>query len=148
MLLTPTIQNLKNFDIANCGPIEGKYFPNYYYTLGFLVFIWILILTFQRYKKAEKEFKKQILLLSLGISLFLLNFFSVGFLASWLYAQGIISDFRIEQYAFFGMPIFLGFLAYLIVKYKAFNIKLLGTQALVFTLIILIFSELSFFLLK
>jgi len=42
------------------------------------------------------------------------------------------------------MPIFLAFLAYLIVKYKAFEIKLIATQALVVGLVILIGSELFF----
>jgi signal transduction histidine kinase len=44
----------------------------------------------------------------------------------------------------FGMPIFMGFLAYLIVKYKAFNIKLLATQALVVALVVLIGSQFFF----
>ena len=38
----------------------------------------------------------------------------------------------------------MGFLAYLIVKYKAFDVKLLGAQALVLSLTILIGSEYAF----
>lgn len=42
------------------------------------------------------------------------------------------------------MPIFLGLLAYLIVRYQAFNVKIIATQALVVTLAILIGSQLFF----
>ncbi|MDP3957495.1 MAG: HAMP domain-containing sensor histidine kinase [bacterium] len=42
------------------------------------------------------------------------------------------------------MPVFIGFLAYLIVRYKAFNIKLIGTQALVVAQFILIGSMFFF----
>jgi len=42
------------------------------------------------------------------------------------------------------MPIFIGFLAYLIVKYKAFNVKLIASQALVVGLIIGIGAQFFF----
>jgi signal transduction histidine kinase len=42
------------------------------------------------------------------------------------------------------MPVFMGFLAYLIVKFKAFDIKLIGAQALVYGLVILIGSQFFF----
>jgi signal transduction histidine kinase len=42
------------------------------------------------------------------------------------------------------MPVLIGFLAYTIVKFKAFNIKLLGAQALVVSLIVLIGSQFFF----
>ena len=54
------------------------------------------------------------------------------------------NNWKILQYGLFGMPIFMGMLAYIIVKFKAFNIKLLGAQVLVISLIILIASEFFF----
>src|SRR5690606_7252638 len=53
-------------------------------------------------------------------------------------------DFRYEFYGLFGIIIFIGILAYLIVKYQAFNIKLIASQALVATLVILVGSQLLF----
>jgi signal transduction histidine kinase len=67
-----------------------------------------------------------------------------GFLASLLVEQGFIQDYGLEQYGLFGMTIFMAFLAYLIVQYEAFNTKLLGTQALVVALILLIGSQFFF----
>jgi signal transduction histidine kinase len=65
-------------------------------------------------------------------------------LASYLDKWGFKNSFELEQYGLFGMTFFMGMLAYLIVKFKAFNIKLLGAQALVLALVALIGSELFF----
>jgi signal transduction histidine kinase len=80
--------------------------------------------------------------LTFGIELFLLSFFFSVFIVDYLVDRGYIAggNYNLEQYGLFSMTIFIGFLAYLIVRYKAFDIKLLSTQALVVALIILIGS--------
>ncbi|KKW44483.1 MAG: hypothetical protein UY94_C0022G0004 [Parcubacteria group bacterium GW2011_GWA2_56_21] len=45
-----------------------------------------------------------------------------------------------EQYKLFGMPIFVAFIAYSIVKFRTFNAKVMAAQALVLTLWLLIGS--------
>ena len=142
ILFTPTKYNLSGFNLTLCGSagFEGQYFTSYYYGLGFIIFLWILILSFLRYKKANKEFKKPLLIMTIGVELFLLTFFIAGFLASYLVDKGLTNDFQLDQYGLFGMTVFMAFLAYLIVKFKAFNIKLLGAQALVIFLVILVGS--------
>ncbi len=142
IFLSSTAYNIRGFDLVNCEAVEGNYYTYYYYGLGLLVFLWILILSFIRYRKeADVEFKKQIVLLAVGIELFLFSYFITGFLASYLDSMGVSYAFEIEQYGLFGMVIFMGFLAYLIVKFKAFDIKLLAAQALVVALIILVGSQ-------
>ncbi|MCX6758793.1 MAG: HAMP domain-containing sensor histidine kinase [Candidatus Nealsonbacteria bacterium] len=138
LLLTPTTYNLIGFDLQNCEPIEGKYFLGYYFSLAVVVSVWILILAYSRYRKAGKDFKKQILLLTVGIELCLIAFSWSNILSS------ITLDWNIIQYGQFGMPIFLAFLVYLIVAYKAFNIRLLATEALVVSLVMLIGAQLFF----
>jgi signal transduction histidine kinase len=71
-------------------------------------------------------------------------FFTASFLASYLVDNGYITNFNIEPYGLFGMIIFMTLLAYIIVKFKAFNTKLLATQALVWALVVLIGSEFLF----
>jgi signal transduction histidine kinase len=146
IIFAPTRYNLGSYDIVNCIATEGTYYTNYYYVSGLVIFFTILIISLLRYRKAQEEQKKQILFLTLGIEFFLLSFFITGFLASYLIDNGYIAggDYSMEQYGLFGMPIFLGFLGYLIVKFKAFNIKLIGAQALVAALIILIGSQFFF----
>jgi signal transduction histidine kinase len=138
IILTPTTINLTSFDAVNCEASEGQYFTYYYYFLGALSFLWILIYSIIGYRKTEKDFKKQILLMTMGIELFLLSFFTSGFFAS------LFDNYELLVYGLFGMAIFMGFLAYLIVQYKAFDIKLLGAQALVIALVILIGSQFLF----
>lgn len=138
ILFTPTISNLIGFDVVNCEPIEGKYFIIYNYLLGVIISTWVLISAFSRYRKAEGESKKQIVFLTLGISLLLIAF-------SWSNIIGSITlDWYVIQYGLFGMPVFLAFLTYLIVRYKAFDIKLLGAQALIISQFILIGSMFFF----
>ena len=139
VLLSPFVYKL--FDLNLCGVPDKQniYFDNYYYGIGFLMFLWTLFLLIYRYRKAEKEFKKQIILMGIGIESFLLSFFATGYLASLL-----VDSYDIEFYGLFFMTFFMGILAYLIVKFKAFNIKLIGAQALVVTLIILVGSQFAF----
>jgi len=146
IIATPTYLNLRGFNLDLCGSVgfEGQSFIFYETVLGIIAFVWILIYLILKHRKAERDFKKQIVFLGIGIEAFLFSFFITGFLASYLTDKGIISDFGLEFYGLFGMTLFMGFLAYLIVKYKAFNIKLLGAQALVVALVVLIGSEFFF----
>lgn len=138
IILTPTVFNLTSFDIANCEASEGLLFTSYYHYLSLAIFFWILAVIVFKYRRVEKKLKKQILLMGLGIELFLLAFFATNLLAS------LLDDYTILIYGMFGMVVFLAFLAYLIVKFKAFNIKLIGAQALIVSLIILIGSQFFF----
>lgn len=145
IILTPTKYNLEVFNVDACGIYnEGRYFTSYYYSVGIMIFFWILVVAISRYRKATKEFKKQIILLTLGIGLFLLSFVVSEFLASYLVDNGFVNDYSLQQYGLFGMIIFMGFLGYLIVRYQAFNIKVFGAQALVIALVALIASEYFF----
>lgn len=130
--------NLQYFDLTNCEVHEGHYFTSYYYLLGLIFMLWTFGVIVMRYRKAKPALRKQIVPLGVGMLLFLLSFFVTGYLAS------AIDNFELEQYGLFGMLIFMGFLAYLIVQFKAFNIKLLATQALVMGLVILIASQFFF----
>jgi len=136
--LTPTKYYLTEFDIENCQPIENSFFNFLQYSIGIFIIIWILVFIYLRYKKAQQEQKKPILFIGSGILLFLLAF-------SWSEISGSITEnFTITQYGLFGAPIFIGFLVYCIVRFHTFNIKLIGAQALVWTLMALIGAQFFF----
>ncbi|MDO8514109.1 MAG: HAMP domain-containing sensor histidine kinase [bacterium] len=80
------------------------------------------------------EQKKQTTLLATGIIAFLLSF-SLGNIL-----EIFTENWYIGQYGLFGAPIFVAFLAYLIVRFKAFNLKLIGAQALVTALWLLVLT--------
>lgn len=139
VLLTFTPYNIGLFDIALCEAVENSLFTNYYYFSGLIVFLWILVTAIYRYYKTQnKSERRQILLLTGGIEFFLMSFFLSSYIAA------LIDNYELEQYGLFGMTFFMGVLAYMIVKFKAFDIKLIGAQALVVSLILLIGSQFFF----
>jgi len=135
LLFASTKLALVGFDLTNCyrevteGPLTL-----YGYGIEIIYVLWILIFSFNKYFKANGEMKKQIRNITIGISLFLLSLAYGNIIGS------LTDDWIIGQFGLFGMPIFVGFLAYMIVKFKSFNIKLIGTQVLVFALGFLVFA--------
>ena len=143
IILTPTSHNLIKFDSTECNAIENRLFLNYFLLfLGSTSIIWILWFSISRIKDSirqkDETSERKIIYATLGILLFLVSYFSTAYVAS------LIDNFELEQYGLFGMLVFMAFLAYLIVRYKAFNIKLIGAQALVVGLVVLIGSQFFF----
>jgi signal transduction histidine kinase len=136
IVLTPTFLNLSGFSNFDCNAIEQVYFTNYYHSLGFVAFLWILIIAISTYRKnRDVAFRTQIFFMTLGIEALILMFLSATFLDTYLVLAGITSDYMFGNYGLFGMPIFIGFVVFNMVKFKTFNVKLFGAQALVFTLV-------------
>lgn len=127
IVLLPTKYALVGFDLTNCfrEPVEGLLATYYVYFIEIVYSFWILFYVTKKYVKATPEMKKQITLITVGVVLFLISFVSGNLIGS------LTENWTLAQIGLFGMPIFSGFLAYLIVKYKAFNTKLLGAQVLV-----------------
>lgn len=139
VLFLSTRLNLLGVNLNDCTAIEGPIALYFSYFVEITFILWIIVLAISKYKNAEdKKIKKEIILFMFGIVFFLLTFSSGNIIGSFT------SDWVVSQYGYFGMPIFIGFLTYLIVKYQAFNIKLLVAQALVVSIIILIASQFFF----
>ncbi len=129
---------LTGFDLQECTALENPYYIQYSFYLKIILSLYILAVIFIKYRKAEQADKKQILTLGGGVIGFILFFFVAGRISE------MTLDYTYEIYGLFGMPIFIAFLAYLIVRFKAFHIKLLGAQALVLGLIALVGAQFFF----
>ena len=133
-LFAHTSLNLIGYDYTNCyreaweGPL---WFYTYAVELG--IAIWIVIYGIRTWFRAAAK-RSQIALVTIGMSLFLISF-SLGNITG-----SIEIDWELGQYGLFGMPIFLAFLTYLIVRYQSLNIKVIGAEALVVGIGILITS--------
>lgn len=139
ILLAPAEYNLREFDISSCLALEqGNYFFHYFEVLFVGSFLWVLIAAFSKYRKIKKERKTQFILMTLGIEFFLLAFFATNILDTYLVMYGITADYYTEQYGLFGMAAFMGIIAYLATRYKASNIKFVGVQLLIISLMIII----------
>lgn len=145
-LLAPTSLNLSGFDLTVCDAFkfENVAFYSYYTLLGVLAMLWILVLLVRHYGRATPDFRKQIVLIGIGIESFLFFFFTIIFLGSYLTNIGILPNSELELYGFFGMVIFMAFIATLIVRFRTFNVGMLAAQALVIALVILIGSMFTF----
>lgn len=137
ILFTPTAYSLIGYDLTNCNrdAIEGP-LAHYGYIIEIVFILWIVLLGMEKSRGAQHEERKRIALTIIGSIAFLLVF-------SWGNIVGSLSDdWRISQWGLFGMPLFIFFLGYLVVKFKAFRIKAIATDALVATLWFLIGSVL------
>lgn len=138
VILMSTTWNLSGFDVVNCEAQQGI-LVNYFYVFQGIILLWIFAYLGQKYHtEKDKLEKRKVAIFSLGIFLFLVAF-------SWGNLFGSLTlEWEMEQYGLFGMPVFIGFLAFLIVRYHAFDIKLIGVQALVVAQLALIGSMLFF----
>lgn len=135
ILFLPTPYNLAGLS-PNCdeGAIEGPLIQ-YMYFFEFVYIIWAALVTTRAVKRLKGlNEKRQMLFLGIGIILLLLCF-SAGNITLMLGLDPVY-----EQYKLFGMPIFVAFIAYSMVKFKTFNSKLIAAQALVVSLAIAVLS--------
>jgi signal transduction histidine kinase len=137
LALIPTGINLKGFDVAVCEATQGPIIY-YFYFLEVFFFLWLLGFLLYKIAHSSGEERKKVVLLSVGSIFFLLSFSGMNILGS------VTEHWEYLQYGLFGMPVFMGLLAYLIVRYQIFNIKLLAAQALVIGLSVLIGAQLFF----
>lgn len=138
IILLPTIKNILNFDVLNCQAGVG-FLLGYVYSLEVFSAIWVLIYSIKKYLSTKIEIEKEkILILSMGVSFLLIVFALSNILGE------LTQVYAINLFGPIGMVIFLGLLSYMIVRFKAFNIKLLATEALVWGLGILIGSQFFF----
>lgn len=146
LIFAPTYLNLGGFNITSCDAFEfeGFWYKAYYAALGILAMLWIFVLLVRKYRQSAQDFRKQIVLMGIGIEFFLFSFFTITFIAAYLTDIGVLSDSRLEFYSLIGMVVFMVLIAVAIVRYHAFNVKLIGAQALVVAQLILIGSEFLF----
>ncbi len=146
LILAPSSYTLSGINLVDCDAFgfEGIMNTAYFPALGALAFVWIFVLLVRSYRKATSEFKKQIVIMGTGIELFLFSFFTTEFLGQYLATSGFLPDSQLELYGYFGMIVFVVYISILIVRFKAFNVSLIASQALVIALIILISSQFTF----
>lgn len=140
IIFLPTRLSLLGFDTDWCGAIDGPLW-SYMYLLEILTTIIFLVLAIRshfEYLKTRNIIKKKEVSLFLGSFLFSLIFFGSEFFGSFTHF------YEINFVGPIGMLLFLSSVTLMIVKYKAFNTKLAGAQALVIALVCLIGSQIFF----
>ncbi len=135
LIAVPTIYNIQSYDSVYC---EGSLGIFWYFVYGFeiLTLLWVLIIGIKGYITNKQDYNKrrQITLMTTGLTLFLL-----AFSVSNIYGE-ITQNYEVNLVGPLGMVVFLGLVTYTIVRYKSFNMRLFGSQALVYSLWVLVLS--------
>ena len=137
-LFAHTSYNLLGFDYSNCdrNAIEGPLIQ-YMYVIELFFIGWATIVVSRAARKiADAKERRQMLIISVGTILMLLLFTSGNLIVTYF----LDVDWSYDQYKLFGMPLFVAFIGYSIVKFKTFNVKLIAAQALVAALAISVLS--------
>ncbi|MDB5266323.1 MAG: sensor signal transduction histidine kinase [Parcubacteria group bacterium] len=138
ILLLPTPLVLSGFNITTCLANEGPVALYYSYFIEIVVTILALQFCVKNFLRTrDKALREEILYLGAG-TMFLLLAFSWGNIIG-----SFTENWQLGQYGLFGMPIFLGLLVYSMVKFRIFNIKIIGSTALVLALWVLTAALLS-----
>jgi len=135
ILFGHTTLNLVGFDFTNClrNAAEGPLWQYYVYTLEYLFVA--IILAFSIYElRLKRRDKRETILVVTGILMFLLSFSLGNIIGSFF------NNWEAGQMGLFGMPVFVAFLGYILVRYKTFQIKLLAAEALLAGQLILLCS--------
>ena len=138
--------SVSGFQISDCDAFgfEGGIYNAYYLLVGILAMIINLVMIIRNYPKATLLMKKEIVYMGIGLELYLALFFLFTYIASYLTNLGIVENSDLEFYGLFGKTIFMVFVAIMIVRFKAFNVSLLASKALLIALIILTASQFTY----
>ncbi|TSC64538.1 MAG: histidine kinase [Parcubacteria group bacterium Gr01-1014_91] len=138
ILLIPTNYLFPSVDISSCVISENPIL-NFSFTYGIEIFLSFLILFISFWSlRAQPTRRSEISLFTTGLVVFLIAFSSGNIVGS------ITDDWDLAQVGLFGMPVFIAFLAYTVVKFKTFKVKLFATQALVAGIAVLIGARLFY----
>lgn len=137
VFFVPSTLNVESFDTAVCEAIQGP-MTKYFYAIEALLVTWLALYLGKKIIQAKKGHRRPVIIFSAGIFFFLLCFSGANLIAS------LTERWEILEYGLLGAPVFVGFLAYLIVKYQAFSIKLVGAEVLVAGIMLLIGSQFFF----
>lgn len=129
ILLLPTEVNMTSFDLTSCVANNGIIWL-YIYVIEILTVVIMTVLFVHRFVTSPKGsyLRRQIPLLSIGMLLFLGIFTVTNILGD------VTQVYEFNLIGPVGMALFLCLVTYMIVKFKIFNIKLIGAQALVIIL--------------
>lgn len=137
-ILLPSKLTLSAFDVASCLAVEGPMALYYSYFIEIFASVWLIAFAVRQYTVSKNvDDRKKIVYLSVGVLLFLFAFAWGNIIGSFT------DDWALGDYGLFGMPIFIGFLIYSIVKFRLFNLRLIGANVLVIVLWLVTASLLS-----
>jgi signal transduction histidine kinase len=130
-------QSVVGFDQTWCESTEGGFIVKYKAVVSLVAIVAVIGVFFWRWFK-EKGDRKKLVVITTGLLLFL-SIFSIT-----EYISVMTGHYEINLYGSFSLPIFIGMLVYSIVKYNSFDVKLIASNALVLSLVVIIGAQFFF----
>lgn len=137
VLLESSDINLASFDFDYCYAVDNLY-GGYVFVPQILSIAALVAFGLVQYFRNKQINRKETLVLFVALISFFIVFFGGGYIAD------NYELYSLEIYGLFAMVLFLAILAYIIVRYQTFHIRLFGAQALVAGLVILIGAQFTF----
>lgn len=134
IILMPTSLNIVAYDMYNCEGVIGPLWDFIYAFEATVIFLIAYIGYKQINQTKEQKYRKQTILFTLGLVLYLTIFFLSNF-----YGE-LTKIYEFNLWGPLGMVFFLSFFSYLVAKFELFNLKVFSTQILVLALATLVFS--------
>lgn len=126
VVLLHTEYNLAELYLSVCEVTEGPIAKYYTHIVHATLILAITILGFTRIPEINERRKRlTAFFFGLGLVSFLLAFSSGTLIGS------LTDDWVPSQYGLFGMPVFAAFIAYCIIKFRAFDAKVITAEVLV-----------------
>jgi signal transduction histidine kinase len=123
--LAPTALTVSGVYLDECNSIEGPIASYYSYFVEIVITLWLLIVAGWSIARAkDRSERTKLSLFTMGIVSFLILFASGNIIGSFT------DDWVTAQYGLLGLPIFVGFLGYLIVRFHAFNMRVFAAEVL------------------
>lgn len=138
LALTPTTLNVASYDLTNCEGNNGLIWDLLYGLEPFIIAITVIFGLIAQYREKDPVYRTQIWLLTIGLAIFETFFYVSNF-----YGE-LTQVYEFNFWGPLGMFFFILLLGYVIVRFQAFNVKLLAAQALVAATILLIASQYFF----
>lgn len=126
--LLPTTYNIASYDVNNCEGVLGIAW-NLVYVLEICTIVLVPYLGYVGYVRAKSvDVKKQILIFASGMTIFLTTFFISNFFGEYT------GFYEFNLWGPLGMIVFLSLLFYLIVRFRTFHARLIGSNVLILSL--------------
>ncbi len=136
--ITYTGNSIADFYQPFCEATNNEWLTNYKLYTEVAVIAYIMIVTGIHLVRGKSSDRKQIVVVSLALIIFLTIFASTEYIAS------ITGVYEINLYSLFVLPIFLALIIFSITNLRIFAYKSFGMQLLIYILLILVGSQFFF----
>lgn len=131
-------QSITAFNQPQCEAFNSDWLTNYKLAVELVVCVYIIVIAILGIKKSDRNKKIQYSVVATA----LLLFFGVFSITEYISSQTGI--YEINLYSLFVLPIFLAMIIYSITNLKMFQLRIIGTQLLVYVLLIMVGSQFFF----